>query len=308
MVYGETRLMDGKIRLGTRGSKLALCQADIITKRLHSKYPQLEIERVVIQTSGDKDQTSSLKEIGGKGVFIKEIEAALLSNQIDFAVHSFKDITSEMPTALELVAFLTPETSKDAFLSRDKTKIKDLPAGSRVATSSTRRRFLLKEERPDLTFVDVRGNVETRLKKLQSGEFDGLVLSEAGLVRLRLTEHVTETFNQETFLPAPGQGVIAIQTRKSDQKSKDILACIGDSEQTLISKAELVFLDVVGFDCNVPLGVLVTPSVDGYRMDIVISNESETSVYRDSISYTANNLKSAVSTFASKVAKHKVTL
>jgi hydroxymethylbilane synthase len=248
--------MQSKILLGTRGSKLALAQADIVTGKLNNLDPSLLIEIVVIATEGDKDQKASLKDIGGKGVFIREIEQALLTRQIDIAVHSFKDITVQTAAGLHLSGFFKPESVCDVLISRSKIPFKEIAPGSKIGTGSMRRRALLRRMRSDLEYVDIRGNIDTRLSKVEQGLYAGILLSEAGLIRLGLTDRISERFDPEFFLPAPGQGVIAIQTRVEDTQLSHLCRNAGDEEQFVISSAEFAALECLGFDCRMPFGML----------------------------------------------------
>lgn len=254
------------IKLGTRGSKLALAQADIAAKRLRAADSSLNIEIVKIATSGDKDQRTSLSQIGGKGVFIKELEQALLDGVIDIAVHSFKDITSDIPSDLEMCAFFTPESVCDVLVSRDNLPLDKLPMNAVIGTGSMRRRALLSRLRPDFQFSDIRGNIDTRLSKLKKGLYDGIVLSEAGLIRLGLQDKISWRFDPSTFYPAPGQGVIALETRKSDNRVRDLCLKAGDGLQRIISLAELSALTSLGFDCRTPFGMFTNISGDMLEM------------------------------------------
>lgn len=247
--------MQRKIRLGTRGSRLALAQAEIISARLKKVDPSLIIDTVVISTSGDKDQKASLKDIGGKGVFIKEIEHALLNNTIDLAVHSFKDITSQTAAGLSLSGFLKPESVCDVLISCLALPFKDIPSGSKIGTGSMRRRALLKRMRNDLEYVDIRGNIDTRISRVDEGVYAGIILSEAGVIRLGLTDKISERFDPELFVPAPGQGVIAVETRAGDDQLYRLCRTACDEEQFLVSSAEFLVLESLGFDCRMPFGM-----------------------------------------------------
>lgn len=251
----------GKIvRLGTRNSKLALQQTHIVKTLLQERVPDIEIEVREIKTTGDMDQTRPLSEIGGKGVFIKEIEQALERQEIDIAIHSLKDITSEILPTLHLSGFLQAESSQDVLVLNP--KYQTLPEKARIATGSMRRRALLKRQHPDIQFVEIRGNVPTRIQKLDQGEFDGLILSEAGLIRLKLIERISKRYSVEEFCPAPGQGVIALETRKADEWATSLSQKVNHREQEIKSTAELTFLRHVGFDCRAPLGIHVEREMD----------------------------------------------
>ena len=250
-----------KVVVGTRGSPLARAQTDIVARRIAALFPDCEIGIKIIVTSGDRDQKNSLADIGGKGIFIRELEQALLDKTIDIAVHSFKDVTSKLASGLLLAAFLRPESVCDVMVARDGIPFHDLPSGARIGTGSARRKVQLLRLRPDLQIAEIRGNVETRIAKIDRGDFDGVMLSEAGLIRLGLDRHIAHRFNPASFYPAPGQGVITIETRESDTQLRDLCEKTGDPQQLIISSAELALLETVGFDCRTPLGVHTT--VDG---------------------------------------------
>ena len=269
--------------LGTRGSKLALAQADIAAMRLRAVDSSLNVKIVKITTSGDKDQRTSLSQIGGKGVFIKELEQALIDGTVDLAVHSFKDITSDIPSGLEMCAFFKPESVCDVLISRDNLSLGKLPQNAVIGTGSMRRRALLSRLRPDLKFSDIRGNIDTRLSKLDKGLYDAIVLSEAGLIRLGLEEKISCRFDPSIFYPAPGQGVIALETRKSDKRVRDLCLKAGDDLQRIISLAELSALTSLGFDCRTPFGVYSNISGDllnmrGFYVNPLTNNFIEKSV------------------------------
>jgi len=243
-------------RLGTRGSKLAVAQVEIVKAKLEKVNPNTKFEIEIIHTQGDIDLTSPLCEIGGKGVFIKELEVALLNKQIDVAVHSLKDMTTALPDELELSGFLPAEAFADVIVLSSKYEYFDeLPPGATLATGSMRRKALLKKIRPDIKTADIRGNVLTRISKLNEDAFDGLVLSEAGLIRLHLEHLISHRFNPHLFCPAPGQGVIALESRKDNPDILKICRSINDRNQEIKSTTELAFLEKVGFDCRAPLGL-----------------------------------------------------
>ncbi len=250
--------MRSTVILGTRGSALARAQADIARQRLEKANPSLTIETRVIATAGDRDQHSSLLVMGGKGVFIREIEQALFDTTIDVAVHSFKDVTAATAPGLQLCAFFSPESQADALVLREGFTFAALPRGALIGTGSMRRRALLTRLRPDLDIRDIRGNVETRLAKLDSGLYHGVLLSKAGLIRLNLDHRVSHEFDPAVFYPAPGQGVIALEIRSGDRRSQAACEAAGDPDQRTRSLADLGLLRAVGFDCRAPLGVHTT--------------------------------------------------
>jgi len=247
-----------RIIIGSRGSALARAQTEIVARKLHAKLPGLDIQKKFITTTGDRDQKSLLRDIGGKGIFIKELEQALLDGEIDIAVHSFKDVTSELAPGCTLAAFLAPESVSDVMITRYGVTLDDLKRGARIGTGSMRRKALLARIRPDLVTAEIRGNIDTRLAKVDSGEYDAIMLSEAGLIRLGLTDRISVRFDPSSFYPAPGQGVITIETRCNDVTSQTVAQQAGDASQELISTAELTLLTTVGFDCRTPLGVHTT--------------------------------------------------
>ena len=247
------------IKLGARPSRLALIQADQVKQQLLAKFPFLSVDIIPIKTEGDLNQTASLKELGGKGVFIKEIERKLLDNEINAAVHSFKDITATIASETILISFLAPEAISDSVVITNNHMFKSLqslPKNSIVATSSLRRKLYLKNYFPHLKVKDIRGNVETRINKCKSGFADAVILSKAGLLRLELGSEITETLPVAEFVPAPGQGVVTVQTHQNDDLNKYFEA-ISDPNQQFISNLEYLFLKTVGLDCNYPLGLFI---------------------------------------------------
>ena len=239
------------MRLGTRGSALALKQADIVSSLLSKQG--IDIQQVIINSSGDQSR-APISQIGGRGIFIKELEQALLEGTIDFAVHSFKDMTSKMPSELVISAVLSPEAVHDVLVSRTGQVLNELPESAVIGTGSMRRKCLLKQRRPDLRIKEIRGNVPTRLAQLDSGAYDAIVLSAVGLLRLGLSERIAESFDAHEFTIAPGQGVIAIQSRKKDEASFQILSKITDTVQSELSAWDSWVMQELGFDCSIPLG------------------------------------------------------
>jgi len=274
MASVQRKMPRSSIRLGTRGSKLALAQADIVSQKLS----EFNVKIVVIKTQGDQDITTPLSEMGGKGVFVKALEDALIQNEIDIAVHSLKDVTSAPNEGLRLAGFLKAESSADVLVSR--LKLSELPQGAVIATGSMRRKALLKKSRPDIKTVDIRGNVDTRLKKLDEGGFDGLILSEAGLIRLGLADRVTDRLDVSDFIPAPGQGVITLETRSGEE---DLASKISDPDQERLSRLELKFLEKVGFDCTVPLGLHAIGMGDEVIIHLFVANDDFSDYYSESI-------------------------
>jgi hydroxymethylbilane synthase len=244
------------LRLGTRGSPLALTQARMVRAALAQAHG-MEPERIAIETirtSGDRIQDRPLADAGGKGLFTKEIEEALIAGTIDLAVHSSKDMPTVLPSGLVLTAFLEREDPRDAFISRKASSIADLPRGATVGTASLRRQAMMKRLRPDLAVVPLRGNVETRLRKLEEGVADATLLALAGLKRLGLTEHATAVLGVDEFLPAVGQGAIGIETREGDARTRDLLAKIDHADTSRALACERAFLAVLDGSCRTPIG------------------------------------------------------
>jgi len=251
----QSSVASAVLRIGTRGSPLALAQTRMVRGLLaaaHGFDPE-RIEICVIRTSGDRIQDRPLAEVGGKGLFTKEIEEALAAGQVDFAVHSAKDMPTVLPPGLILTAFLPREDVRDAFISRKATTLRELPAGAVVGTASLRRQAMVKRLRPDLAVVPLRGNVETRLRKLDAGEVDATLLALAGLKRLGLADKVTSLFDVDEFLPAVGQGAIAIEARADDAKTRGLLAAIDDADTATALSAERAFLGVLDGSCRTPI-------------------------------------------------------
>jgi hydroxymethylbilane synthase len=241
------------VRIGTRGSILARWQAEFIRKQLAQKAG-LESEIVIIKTSGDKLQQTPLSEIGGKGIFIKELEDALQEETIDLAVHSVKDIPTDTPSRLFFPAVCRRDDVRDCLISNTGATLANLKQGARVGTGSLRRKSQLLHNRPDLDFRDLRGNVDTRLRKVESGEYDAIVLSKAGLDRLGWSQKITEALSTEISLPAVGQGAIAIQSRVKDEELGGILGKLDDEETRTAIIAERSLLKALHGGCQVPLG------------------------------------------------------
>lgn len=253
-------MQSNPLRIGTRGSALALAQAHETRDRLMTAHRLGEeaFEIVVIKTSGDRIQDRPLSEVGGKGLFTKEIEEALMDGRIDLAVHSSKDMPTVLPTGLELTAFLPREDVRDAFLSPKAKTLTDLPQGAVVGSSSLRRQAMIKRLRPDIDVVMYRGNLQTRLRKLAEGEVDATLLAAAGLRRLGLENEITSLLEVDEFLPAVGQGAICIESRTDDDTTRTMLAAIHDSDTQVRLDAERAFLAVLDGSCRTPIGGLAT--------------------------------------------------
>ncbi len=244
------------LRIGTRGSPLALVQARTVRARLAAVLGVAEetIELVIIRTTGDAIQDRPLADAGGKGLFTKEIEEALLDGRIDLAVHSAKDVPTISQPGLMLAACLEREDPRDVFISRKAASFADLPQGATLGTTSPRRQAIAKRIRPDLRIVPLRGNVATRLAKLDSGEMDATILALAGMKRLGLEAHATRIMPVHEFLPAAGQGAIAIETRESDLRTRELLKRIDHADTSTTLACERAFLGVLDGSCKTPIG------------------------------------------------------
>src|SRR5580704_8422897 len=240
-------------RIGTRGSTLALWQANHV-KGLLEASGEIHAEIIIIKTSGDRDQESAIGEIGTKGVFIKELEEALLDKRIDLAVHSMKDVPTEIPEGLTIAAILKRDEVRDCLVCKFGHKLAKLPRSAKVGTSSLRRRAQLLRLRPDLDIRELRGNVDTRLRKVGDGEYDAIVLAKAGLDRLGLSQRISEIFAPEAFMPAVGQGAIAVETRLGDNETGDLLAKLDDQETRAAIITERALLAALQGGCQVPIG------------------------------------------------------
>jgi len=252
-----------KIRIGTRKSKLAMAQTMWVAEKIKEAFPEVEIEIVKITTKGDKILSSPLSKIGDKGLFTKEIEEAMLRNEIDMAVHSLKDVPSVLPDGLELVAFSEREDPRDALICRSSWTLFTIPEGAVVGTSSLRRKALLKHYRKDLVIKDLRGNVDTRLKKLKEGQFDCIILAYAGLKRLGLESEPCEVISEDVFIPSVSQGILGIEARKDDEEIKNVVRKAVNCETSEICAVlERAFLRTLEGGCQVPMGCF-SKIVDG---------------------------------------------
>lgn len=240
------------LRIATRGSKLALIQAELAAAKLRAVHPLLEIELMTITTAGDRDQSTPLPEGEKAGWFTSAIQEALLREDADVAVHSYKDLPTKRPEGLTIAAVPVREDPRDAFVSRERAGLRTLPRGAVVGTSSPRRTAQLLELRPDLDVRPIRGNVDTRIAKVEAGEFDGAVLALAGLRRLGLEARADEVFGFEEMLPAPAQGALALECRTADTATRALLAAVDDPALRQVVTAERMFLATIDGGCSFP--------------------------------------------------------
>jgi hydroxymethylbilane synthase len=255
-----------KIKIGSRGSPLALWQANWIKGQLETQNPGIPVEIIIIKTSGDKIQDVPLAKIGGKGLFVKELEESMLRNQVDFAVHSMKDMPIKFPFALCIAAVTKRENPFDALVSKNNIKLDDLPKGAKVGTGSLRRMSQLLHYRPDLDLVPLRGNLDTRIKKLETEGLDAIILAAAGLIRMGWEDKISEIISPEILLPAMGQGAVGIEARKHDVDNQILLADMDDEDTHLSLDAERAVVTQLEGGCNVPIGAFAT--IEGDEMTL----------------------------------------
>ncbi len=250
-----------RLRLATRASALALVQAHLAADALRAAHPGLDVELIEVTTRGDRDQTTPLRAMGGEGVFVAAVRDAVREGRADAAMHSLKDMPSQPVSGLVVAAMLERADPRDAFVGRGGRRLRDLPAGARVGTSATRRAAILRVMRPDLEIAEIRGNVDTRLAKVERGEYDGVVLAAAGLLRLGRLNEATEIYDAQAFLPAPGQGVIALECRSDDGATRALLEAVDHGPTRIGATAERAVLAALGAGCE--LGVAAYAQRDG---------------------------------------------
>ena len=276
-----------RIRIGTRGSQLALWQSEFVSSRLRERYPETGIELVKIKTTGDKILDAPLAKIGDRGLFVKEIEVALIDGTADIAVHSAKDMPTEIPAELMLTAYLKRDDPADALITRDGATLQTLRQGAVIGTSSLRRRAQLMAFRPDLKFVDLRGNVDTRLRKLEVENLDAILLSGAGLTRLGWGDRITERIPASIVVPAVGQGLIVIETRVDNTAAREFVDFLNDRETAACVRAERAFSDTIGGGCQVPMGAYAVLDEDNMTLTAVVASLDGERVLRDQMTGSA---------------------
>jgi hydroxymethylbilane synthase len=269
-----------KLRIGSRGSQLALWQANHISALLRARGHEVEIE--IIHTTGDKITDVALAKVGTKGMFTKEIEEALAAGRVDLAVHSLKDLPTELPKGFEIAAITERQDPRDAFCSRHYASFQDLPQGARVGTSSLRRQAQLKAIRPDLDIYPLRGNVDTRLRKLEQGEYDAIILAAAGLKRLGKTELIKQIIPAEIMCPAAGQGALGIEIREGDAKTRDLLAFLNDPNARAATTCERALLNSLGGGCQVPIGAFAEMKNGKLHLESIVADPDGSKLLRDS--------------------------
>jgi hydroxymethylbilane synthase len=273
-----------RLRIGSRGSQLALWQANHISSLLREQGHEIELE--IIKTTGDKITDVSLAQVGTKGMFTKEIEEALAEGRVDLAVHSLKDLPTELPPGFELVAITTRVDPRDVFLSLKYDRLMSLPNGARVGTSSLRRQAQLKVARPDLVIHALRGNVDTRVRKLEQGEYDAIILAAAGLTRLGKTQLVKEVLSEEFMCPAAGQGALGIEIRAGDEETRKYLAFLDDAAARATTSCERALLNKLGGGCQVPIGAFAESKDGSLRLTAIVARPDGSTILRETRSGT----------------------
>jgi len=273
--------MPEEIRIGTRGSQLALWQARHVKDLISDAFSDIQVTITVIKTTGDRITDRPLAQVGGKGLFVKEIETALLDHEIDLAVHSMKDMPGELPPGLTIGAVPCRENPFDVMISRQGLTLSDYPPKTIVGTSSLRRASQLKHLRPDLEIRSIRGNLDTRLRKLMSGEFDAIVLAAAGLLRLGQADRITEYLNETVMVPAVGQGALCIETRQNDASIARIIEKLGHAPTRVCVDGERAFLKQIEGSCHIPVACHGQMIADQVHLTAVVSSEDGRQLIRE---------------------------
>ena len=283
-----------KTRIGTRKSKLALWQSEWVKEQIEKKFPEVEVELIKIVTKGDKILDVPLAKIGDKGLFTKEIEDAMLKGEVDIAVHSLKDVPSKLPEGLKLIAFSDREDPRDALLSCGKYTLDTLPQGAVVGTSSLRRKAQLRILRPDLEIRDLRGNVDTRIRKLKEGQYDAIILAAAGVKRLGWENEIDEILSPSKMIPSVSQGILGIEGRENDEKIEKIVReAINSRESEIAATVERAFLRTVEGGCQVPLGCYAVVEEDRVHVRAFISDLNGRFYYKEEGVFRVENLEEA---------------
>ncbi|MBI3753773.1 MAG: hydroxymethylbilane synthase [Deltaproteobacteria bacterium] len=277
-----------KLKLGTRASQLALWQAEWVKSEIEKRNPGMAVELVTIKTTGDKILDVPLAKVGGKGLFVKEIEEALLDKRIDLAVHSMKDVPTDFPKGLHLAAITEREDPRDALIISQKSKVKsqkfkDLPQGASIGTSSLRRSSQILNIRPDLKISQLRGNLNTRLKKLDEGQYDAIILAAAGVKRLGWSDRITEYLSPEVSLPAIGQGALGIETRIDDKEINDLVAFFDHPPTSISVRAERALLKRLEGGCQVPIAAYGEIKADNLNLIGLVASTDGKRIIKDSV-------------------------
>jgi hydroxymethylbilane synthase len=272
-----------KLTIGTRGSALALWQARYVARTIEEHHPDIRVELQTIKTRGDKILDVPLAVIGGKGLFTKEIEDALLDGRVDLAVHSLKDLPTDLPEGLCLAAVMEREDPRDVFISRDGRTLEALDAGSAIGTSSLRRGAFLLSRFPHLRVVSIRGNVDTRIRKIETEDLAGVVLAAAGVRRMGLADRITEFLDTDLMIPAIGQGALAIETRENDPRIGEVLVTLNHPDTAACVQVERAFLKRMGGGCQVPMAAHCFRDSGRFRVIAAVAHPDGSRMVRDSI-------------------------
>ena len=293
--------MKKNLIIGTRGSQLALWQANFIQSEIQSLFPDLKVELNIIKTTGDAITDRPLALVGGKGLFVKEIESALLNNEIDLAVHSMKDMPGELPQGLRIGAVPERANPFDVLISRDGSLLKNYKKGARIGTSSLRRASQLKYVRPDIRIESIRGNLDTRIRKLKSGEFDAIVLAAAGLLRLGQEREITEYLDETLMIPAVGQGALCIETRKNDPDIEIISARLDHHDTRICVEGERAFLRRIEGSCHIPVACFGKIVPQGVLLTAVVASEDGRELIKEHIVSPTDKVKAGGRALADRV-------
>ena len=281
--------MNNAIKIGTRGSQLALWQAHWVKDQLEKKSPEIQVQIVKIKTTGDRITDRPLAMVGGKGLFVKEIEQQLLDKDIDIAVHSMKDMPGELPDGLCIGAVPVRENPFDVLISRDKMTLDTLPQGAKVGTSSLRRASQIRHLRPDVQTLSIRGNLDTRIRKLENGEYDAIILAAAGLIRLGMGSKITQYLDDQQMLPAVGQGALCIESRQGDSKIDALLQTIDDRNTRIPVESERAFLKQLEGSCHIPVACFGTIDSETITLTGLVASEDGGEIIRERITGTADD-------------------
>jgi hydroxymethylbilane synthase len=275
--------MTHDIRIGTRGSQLALWQANHVKSLITSAFPDIQVTITVIKTTGDRITDRPLAMVGGKGLFVKEIETALLTNDIHLAVHSMKDMPGDLPPGLTIGAVPCRENPFDVLISRQHLTLADYPKGARIGTSSLRRASQLKHLRPDLETISIRGNLDTRMRKLAAGEYDAIVLAAAGLIRLGQADKITQYLDDDTMVPAVGQGALCIEIRNNDPAMTRIMEKLDHSPTRTCVQGERAFLKKIEGSCHIPVACFGQILNNQVHLTAVVASEDGRQLVREQV-------------------------
>jgi hydroxymethylbilane synthase len=279
-------MTDRSLRIATRQSRLALWQAEHVAALLRARHPDVNVVLIPMTTQGDRVLDRPLAQVGGKGLFIKELEMAIAENRADIAVHSMKDVPSELPPGMTLAAMLPRADPRDAFVSQRFTDVMSLPQGARIGTSSLRRQCQLKALRPDLEIIPLRGNVDTRLRKLDEGHYDAIILAAAGLFRLGFSSRITQFIDFDQSLPAVGQGIVGIECRSDDERSVRLTRALDDRTSRLCCEAERAFALRLQGSCQSPIAGYAELQGDELTLRGVVGSEDGKTIYRGTVKGT----------------------